>query len=66
MADKHANGARIVVKLCTNVTPVQARDARARALRYAFDRYLEKQKAAKTSGGEDDKLDLRPVDSEGA
>ena len=34
------------------LTPQQVRDARARALRYAFDRYFEKQKAAKISGGE--------------
>ena len=37
-----------------DLTPQQARDARARALRYALDRYFEKQKAAKTSGGEKD------------
>jgi len=35
-----------------SITPQQARDARARALHYALDRYFEKQKAAKTGGGE--------------
>ena len=34
------------------LTPEEARDLRARALRYAFDRYFEKHKAAKTGGGE--------------
>jgi len=33
-----------------SITPQQARDARARALHYALDRYFEKQKAAKTGG----------------
>jgi len=36
-----------------SITPEQARDARARALRYALDRYFEKQKAAKTGGEKD-------------
>ena len=46
------NSIRITVKPIPSTTTEEARDARARALRYAFERYLEKQKAAKTSGGE--------------
>ena len=34
----------------SSITPEQARDAHARALRYALDRYFEKQKAAETGG----------------
>jgi hypothetical protein len=37
-----------------DVTPEQARDARARALSYAIRTYLAKQQAADTSGGQDD------------
>ncbi len=43
---------RIVVKPSRGITPEQARIARARALHYALDRYVEKQKAARTSSGE--------------
>ena len=43
---------RIVVRPRAAISPEDARDARARALRYALDRYFEKQKAAKTNGGE--------------
>jgi len=44
--------ARILIKPASHITGEEARDARARALRYAFDRYFEKQKAGKASGGE--------------
>ena len=43
---------RIVVRPHPALSPEDARDARAHALRYIFDRYFEKQKAAKASGGE--------------
>ena len=43
---------RVVVRPRPDISPEDARDARARALRYALDRYFEKQKAAKTGGGE--------------
>ena len=48
------NSPRITVKPIPSTTTEEARDARARALRYALDRYFEKQKAAKASGGEKD------------
>jgi hypothetical protein len=44
--------ARILLKPASHITGEEARDARVRALRYALDRYFEKQKAATTSGGE--------------
>ena len=47
-----SDAARIVVRPRPGISPQDARDARARALRYALDCYFEKQKAAKTSGGE--------------
>jgi hypothetical protein len=37
---------RIVVKPTPGISSEQARDARARALRYAFDRYAEKREVA--------------------
>jgi hypothetical protein len=43
---------RIVVRPHPALSPEDARDARAHALRYIFDRYFEKQRAAKTGGGE--------------
>jgi hypothetical protein len=46
------NSIRITVKPIPSTTTEEARDARARALRYAFERYFEKQKAVKASGGE--------------
>ena len=45
---------RIVRRSGNDVTPEQARDARARALSYAIRTYLVKQQAADTSGGQDD------------
>jgi hypothetical protein len=45
---------RIVSCSENDVTPEQARDARARALSYAIRTYLAKQQAAGTSGGRDD------------
>ncbi len=45
---------RIVSCSENDVTPEQARDARARALSYAIRTYLAKQQAADTSGGQDD------------
>jgi hypothetical protein len=42
----------IIVESTPGLTPEEACDLRATALRYALDRYFEKQKAAKTSGGE--------------
>jgi len=41
-----------VVRPRPAISPEDSRDARARALRYALDRYFEKQRAAKTGGGE--------------
>jgi hypothetical protein len=46
------NEARIILKPALDSTTEEVRDARARALCYAFDRYFEKQKGAKTSVGE--------------
>ena len=37
----------------TDITPEQARDARARAWKFVFDRYREK--ATRTDGDEDEK-----------
>jgi hypothetical protein len=45
-----SDASRIVVRPHPAISPEDARDARARALRYAFERYREKQKAAKTGG----------------
>ena len=47
-----SDASRIVVRPRPAISPEDARDARARALRYVLDRYFEKQKAAKTGGGE--------------
>ena len=44
----------IVCRSENDVTPEQARDARARALSYAIRTYFAKQRAAGTSGGQDD------------
>ena len=46
------NSIRITVKPIPGTTTEEACELRARALRYALDRYFEKQKAAKTGGGE--------------
>jgi hypothetical protein len=47
------NSIRIpTVKPIPSTTTEEARELRARALRYALDCYFEKQKVAKTSGGE--------------
>jgi hypothetical protein len=46
------NSIRITVKPIPSITTEVARDVRVRALRYALDRYFEKQKAVKTGGGE--------------
>jgi hypothetical protein len=62
---KRANSVYITYVPWPDIGPEQARDARARALRFAIDRYFEKQKVAKTSG-DDGKRDLGPLDSEGA
>ena len=43
---------RITVKPIPSTTTEEARELRARALGYALDRYFEKQKGAKTGGGE--------------
>ena len=45
------NSIRIAVKPIPGSTTEEARELRARALRYALDCYFEKQKAAKTDGG---------------
>ncbi len=45
---------RIVCRSENDVTPQQARAARARALSYAIRTYFAKQQAAGTSGGRDD------------
>jgi hypothetical protein len=47
-----SDASRIVIRPRPAISPEDARDARARALRYALDRYFEKQRAAKTGGGE--------------
>ena len=47
-----SDASRIVVRPRSAISPEDSRDARARALRYALDRYFEKQKAAKTGDGE--------------
>ena len=47
-----SDASRIVIRPHPAISPEDARDARARALRYAFERYREKQKGAKASGGE--------------
>ena len=47
-----SDASRIVIRPHPAISPEDARDVRARALRYAFERYHEKQKAAKTGGGE--------------
>ena len=47
-----SDASRMVVRPRPAISPEDSRDARARALRYALDRYFEKQKAAKTGGGE--------------
>ena len=49
-----SNASRIVVRPRPAISPEDSRDARANALRYALDRYFEKQKAANTSGIEKD------------
>jgi hypothetical protein len=46
------NSIRITVKTPPSTTAEDARELRAHALRYALDRYFEKQKAAETSDGE--------------
>jgi len=46
------NSIRITVKPIPGTTAEEVCELRARALRYALDRYFEKQKAAKTGGGE--------------
>ena len=48
---KTVSSAHVTYHLHPLLTPEEARDLRARALRYAFDRYFEKQKA-KTGDGE--------------
>ena len=45
-----SDASRIVVRPHPAISPEDARDARARVLRYALDRYLEKQNAAETGG----------------
>ena len=45
------NSIRITVKPIPGTTAEEACELRARALRYALDRYFEKEKGAKTSGG---------------
>jgi len=47
-----SDASRIVIRPHPAISPEDARDARVRALRYAFERYREKQKGAKASGGE--------------
>ena len=47
-----SDASRIVVRPRPAISPEDARDVRVRALRYALDRYFEKQKAVKASGGE--------------
>ena len=47
-----SDASQIVVRPHPAIWPEDARDARARALRYVFDRYFEKQKAPKTGDGE--------------
>jgi len=47
-----SDASRIVIRPHPAISPEDARGARARALRYAFERYREKQKATKTGGGE--------------
>ena len=47
-----SDASRIVIRPHPAISPEDARGARARALRYAFERYREKQKGAKTGGGE--------------
>ena len=47
-----SDASRIVVRPRPAISPEDARDVRVRALRYALGRYFEKQKAAKTGGGE--------------
>jgi len=54
-----SDASRIVIRPHPAISPEDARDARARALRYAFDRYFEKQKAVKTGGGEKGSEDRR-------
>ena len=49
-----SDASRIVVLPHPAISPEDARDARANALRYALDRYFEKQKVAETSGIEKD------------
>ena len=44
---------RIVRRSGNDLTPEQARDARARALSYAIRTYLAKQQAAAGAGGQD-------------
>ena len=46
------NSIRITVKPIPGTTAEEACELRARALRYALERYFEKQKAAKTGGDE--------------
>jgi hypothetical protein len=54
-----SDASRIVVRPRPAISLEDVRDARARALRYALDRYLEKQKAAKTGGIEKDSRERR-------
>ena len=42
-----SDASRIVIRPHPAISPEDARGARARALRYAFERYREKQKGAK-------------------
>jgi hypothetical protein len=49
MKDKHANRSRVAVRPTPGVTPGQARDVRARALRYALDCYFRKQQTSGAS-----------------
>ena len=51
--------ARILIKSASHITGEEACELRARALRYALDRYFEKQKAAKTGGIEKDSRERR-------
>ena len=48
---------RLVIKPTSDTTAEEARDARVTALRFAIDKYLEKQKVTHRDGGEDDASD---------
>ena len=62
MEDKHANSPSIVVKSTGGLSPVEARDIRARALRFALDCHAKKKAAEKAQPGGYDDTEVKSSD----